>query len=848
MKTRGRKHQLEALKRMAQHKHFALLMDMGTGKAVPTDTKVMTPEGWRRIGELKVGDKLFAGNGSVTSVEGVFPQGELEVFELEMNDGTKVRCCDDHLWKVASNASRIAVRKGKRRDPYDILPLKAFRNHIKHKNGNNNFSIPLNGILQFESVQTTIPAYTMGVLLGDGCLRGRATAFTSADPEIVETVRRFLPSDLRITSRGINHDIVGGAVYKDEIERLGLRGTYSYTKFIPDLYKFSDSETRFQVLRGLMDTDGTVENGCAVYGSSSERMAKDVADIVRSLGGIARIKHRTSRGYTKGNKRFAARDGWSVRINLPDINPFFLARKARIYRPNKKYTPRHKFIKSVSRWGKAECVCIAVKDASKLFIIEGHNVTHNTWVFMAHAERLYSAGKIDGLLVLAPKGVHTNWIRREIPRHMSVKHVARAWRTGAGKRELAHIEEVLKPREDGETPPLRILAMNIDAIANAKGFDLAERFLNCTNGMIVLDESTRIKSEKSERAKAAMELRTLVEYRYIGTGLLTPQGPSDAFSQFEFLEPGSLGTTSFRAFNAEYSQLMDANHPMLKRMIQKNPRMAWAQIVEKDEITGRPIYRNLDKLQKLMDPISFRVLKSQCLDLPEKVFKQVYFDLMPAQFNAYKLMEKKYRFELENGELETFAKLNTVAKLQQITSGFVILKDGSLEYVAKNNPRLDALEEMLEDRAGEKVIIWAHFREEIRAIAELMRKMKRRAVEYHGGIKEGSKEGQRDWAVDEFQERGADTFIGQQGSGGIGLTLTAAKQVIYYSNNYNLEQRKQSEDRAHRDGLKHTVVYTDIVAENTVDETIAEALQEKSAVAAMILKDPSCLWRKPQAA
>jgi SNF2 family DNA or RNA helicase len=173
-----------------------------------------------------------------------------------------------------------------------------------------------------------------------------------------------------------------------------------------------------------------------------------------------------------------------------------------------------------------------------------------------------------------------------------------------------------------------------------------------------------------------------------------------------------------------------------------------------------------------------------------------------------------------------------------------LLKDGSTLYVEKDNPRLKALKELLENLEDRNLIIWAWFKEEIRAIKELCESIGRKPVMYHGGIKEGTKPGQRDWAIDEFMSGKADTFIGNQASGGIGLTLTAASETIYYSNNFNLEHRAQSEDRNHRKGQKNAVTYYDIIAEDTVDDTISLALQTKTDLVAQVLKDSSCLFRR----
>jgi SNF2 family DNA or RNA helicase len=267
-------------------------------------------------------------------------------------------------------------------------------------------------------------------------------------------------------------------------------------------------------------------------------------------------------------------------------------------------------------------------------------------------------------------------------------------------------------------------------------------------------------------------------------------------------------------------------------MAKNNPKVAYAQIVMKNA-DGTPRWRNLDKLQKLIEPHSFRVLKKDCLDLPEKIYENVYFDLDPKQQAAYDLMQEEYRIELTPNVELSVSELASLVKLQQITSGFVMLPGGGeLKYVSDKNPRLEALLEIVERTPG-KVIIWARFKEELRAIAEALRGIGRNVVEYHGGVNEAD----REIAVDSFQNGDVTDFVGQPQSGGIGLTLTAASLVIYYSNSFNRRHRWQSEDRAHRIGTKSNVVYIDLIANDTVDEKIASVLQQTAKMAATILGD-----------
>ena len=457
-----------------------------------------------------------------------------------------------------------------------------------------------------------------------------------------------------------------------------------------------------------------------------------------------------------------------------------------------------------------------------LFMEQG---TGKTWCLLADAERLYEAGEIEALFVVAPNGVHTNWIRREIPAHLSVPCLARAWKSGAGKRYAAHLCEVM----EGNKKILRIFTMNIDALITKKGFAFALEFISKYKVMMVVDESTRIKNPTAGRTKAIMRLQPHAVYRRIATGTPVTNAPVDVFGQMEFLESGLLGTTSYRAFFAEYAELMRLDHPMMQRMIERNPRVARAQIVARDE-EGRPKWRNLTKLQRLLEPHTYRVKKEECLDLPPKIYQTHYFELSPGQKKAYELMKKERRMELGE-EMVPVQALSAGIKLQQITSGFV-LHEGAAHYVADKNTRLKALLDLVEDIDGQ-FIVWARFREEIRAIIELFRKNKITAAAYYGDVKTAD----REKAIDDFQEGRIKAFIGQQQAAGIGLTLTAAQTAIYYSNDFNLEYRLQSEDRCHRKGTKGNVVYIDLVAEDSIDETIATALQRKSDMAAAIVGD-----------
>lgn len=478
-------------------------------------------------------------------------------------------------------------------------------------------------------------------------------------------------------------------------------------------------------------------------------------------------------------------------------------------------------------------------DGKRNFAMLCEQGTGKTWMLLADAERAFLEGKIDCLLVAAPRGVHTNWVRREIPTHLSCPVLAVAWNTNAGKKETKKMEEVLN-KEDRR---LRVFSINIDAVNFARGWDFAERFILSGRTMIVLDESSRIKSPDAARTKALLELRSYAVAARIASGTPITNAPVDIFAQFEFLRSGLLGTTSYRAFVAEYADLLDPAGYEMKKMVEANPRMKFAQIVAKNP-DGSRRWKNLDKLQGLIAPHAYRVLKRDCLDLPEKIYKTHYFDMSAKQRAAYDKMRDELRIQVRevdqllDGELAAdeeipVSALAAIVKLQQITSGFVKLPDGGeVHYVAEDNPRLDALVDLLEDVDG-KFIVWARFREEIEQIATRLRAAGIECVEYHGGVKTADREA----AVDAIQLGTARGFIGQAQSGGIGLTLTEAATTVYYSNDFNAETRWQSEDRNHRIGTKSHVVYIDLAATDSIDERIAESLRRKKNLAAGVLGD-----------
>jgi SNF2 family DNA or RNA helicase len=367
---------------------------------------------------------------------------------------------------------------------------------------------------------------------------------------------------------------------------------------------------------------------------------------------------------------------------------------------------------------------------------------------------------------------------------------------------------------------LRILIMNIEAFSTEKGVSFARTFLRVTNSFMAVDESTTIKTPNAKRTKNIIKVGREARFRRIATGSPVTKSPLDLYAQCEFLSADCLNMASYYAFQARYAVLVER-------------RMATHTF---KQIVG---YRRLDELQKRLDNFSFRVTKEECLDLPDKVYTRREVEMTAEQRKAYDQMKLMALSVIDQGIVSTNNALTQLMRLHQICCGHVKLDDGS-EVDFPNN-RIDELLAALEEVDG-KVIIWANYRKDIERIKNrLQHDYGMTAVASYYGDTEAE---ERQEIVTRFQDPGDSLrfFVGNPRTGGYGLTLTAAKTVIYYSNNFDLEVRLQSEDRAHRIGQTSKVTYIDLITPGTVDEHIVKALRNKINIASAVLGEELKEW------
>ena len=442
--------------------------------------------------------------------------------------------------------------------------------------------------------------------------------------------------------------------------------------------------------------------------------------------------------------------------------------------------------------------------------------TGKSKVLIDNISMLYDKGKIDGALIVAPKGVVKTWYEQEIPIHM-VDHIEKVpvlWQALIHKSQ----QEKLNSLFESEVK-LHILIMNVEAFSTKKGVEFARRFLNSHNVMMAVDESTTIKNPSAKRTKSILGLASMAKYRRILTGSPVTKSPLDLYTQCEFLDSWLLGHSSWYTFRTRYA-------------IMKNMHFNGKTF---QKVVG---YKNLAELSEKLKSFSHRVLKDDCLDLPKKTFMKRIIQLSSDQLKVYAQMKQLALAEMNGKMITTATALTQLMRLQQITCGHFKADDGTTQEIPNN--RTSELIDVLHEIEG-KVVIWAHWQRDVTLIIKALTKEfgEGCCVDYFGLTPQSERQDN----IKKFQENeNVRFFVGTPQTGGYGITLTAASNMIYYSNGYDLEKRKQSEARIDRIGQTKPMTYIDILAEKTVDERIVKALRKKINIATQIMGEELKDW------
>lgn len=359
----------------------------GTGKAQPLDSLVITPHGVKQMGDLIVGDKVCTPSGETSQIIGIYPQGIKPIYRVWFNDGHFVECCDEHLWKCIDRRRLSNLKKYK--TPYKIFPLSYIRSYLNKTDGKNRFYIETSAPIEFQnSGELPIDPYLMGVLLADGSITDNNFAIHSEDKEIINRCRTVLSNwkcELKY-KEGVTYAIVGNSrgphsssvVIRNKLREINVWNCICDTKFIPSVFLNTSLKNRWELLRGLMDSDGAVDKrtGMVEYTTTSSMLAADICWLVESLGGICRIKHKKTKCVYKEKVVFG--QAWRLNLsfnNTPDV--FFLSRKKKLAKPRTKYLTR-RCIRDIEYIGEKKAQCIMIDHPEHLYLTDHFIPTHNT--------------------------------------------------------------------------------------------------------------------------------------------------------------------------------------------------------------------------------------------------------------------------------------------------------------------------------------------------------------------------------------------------------------------------------------------------------------------------------------
>ena len=665
-------HQVLGFQFLHSMKTVALFGDCGTGKFHSVSTPVLTPEGWRQIGTLKVGDLVIARDGKPYPVTGVYPQGVKPLFRVTFNDGASVLAGAEHLWLVRSFNDDQRQRPWRTMTTAEIMAAGLFYGKAQQSR---RWRIPLVEPIRFAEQYLPLHPYILGVLLGDGSITTGTPGWTKNDPEIATTIESLLPSGCTVhklvaADRAQPWSIVSPLSQVNPITQalrnLGLLGCRSWEKSVPDCYLFASPQQRLQLLQGLLDTDGgTSGNASTVeYSSASKQLADAVVFLVQSLGGRAKRGYKPRPTYSYKDETRIGRPSHRVHLSLPpDVQPFRLERKL--------HPHSHRIVRtitSIEPEGSGETVCISVDSPDKTYVVNDFIVTHNTFIVVTWADSMLKAGHDMAFIVICPinlinhvwgddskkfsdltftslrepsqpRTLGEDWddkLDGELPfKERAALRASRKesdeWRSRARRRARTRHNKMLDARFGNDTDlyvlnpeNLRIDNKEKRVLALIKRL-LAEGKEIC----LVVDESSMLKSRISRTYKALKRARANCSNCIIMTGTPSPNGILDLWAQFDLLDRGMTLGPNFVDFRH------DTCHEIELRGVTWKDKQNKSHTATKWQPKSDAAFR----VHKTIEPRMIRFRTDDCLDLPPYRFIIRNVEMSDLQTEVYDDME-----------------------------------------------------------------------------------------------------------------------------------------------------------------------------------------------------------------
>jgi len=488
-----------------------VLAPYGTGKAQPMSAKILTPNGWKLMGDIIIGDYIMGSDGNKQKVLGVYPQGVRPIYDVYFSDGTKTQCDEEHLWAVNKFYRRNRKIKGmwSPNHNFEVLPLSKIKDNLEIKTKKQNFKnylIPQIKPINFDFQNIPIDPYVLGVMLGDGCLN-ESMCFDTKDNDIINNVSKFYgENNISVKEYFRNNDNGDNTLVKTKsikrvrllkarpiFESLNLFKTNSHNKFIPENYLYNSVWVREKLLQGLIDTDGWIDKNSIGYSTVSEQLMCDVRNLVLSLGGTCLVKEKNVKYLYKGHT--SIKKSYTLTISFPNngIIPSLCGRKISKFKYRNKYG-KNKFITDVKYSHEEEAQCIYVENEDHLYVTDDYILTHNTTILTKISNTAYNLGYNVLQIVF-----------EDMPDVIKRKHLA-CW-TGIDLNELSdkkeevlqkHKEVTLNKKNDLKIKKFSSEGVTVQAIKSFIRHEISKGF---KPDLIVLDyidcvQSTKVYSDE----------------------------------------------------------------------------------------------------------------------------------------------------------------------------------------------------------------------------------------------------------------------------------------------------------------------------------------------------------------
>lgn len=794
-------YQLEGVRYALDHKRCIFGDQPGLGKEQPYSAGVATPDGWRCMGELNVGDPLFGRNGKVYHVDAIYEKGVKDVYLITFNDGVMTRCGLEHLWSVRDVNQRRRKQEWKVLSTGELLnrgltwKLSPSRKASRRKPALR-WEVPMCDPVEYPASNLYLHPYIIGALIGDGSLCNGRVGLSNPDfdSDIHLRVATLLPPGLKLSedryascpryyivnsdSRHVNRAL-------ECIRALNL-DVHSEVKRIPDCYLFGDIEQRIELLRGLMDTDGSISRNRMTYHSVNRALCEDVVELVQSLGGQAHIRYYDRRDEGKPVE-------YQVNI-VTKFNPFFTERKASRYQIHRNnYCSR--YIKTIERIGRERSRCIHVTAPDHLYLTDSYIVTHNTLQAICSVVKAHKEAKTYGesypALVICPAALKVNW-QREFKKFAGINAVILDDKNRDSWERFYELKRV-----DGE-PYTPVFITNYESLKKffVSGVkDHARKTLRSVIfderigifNTVIIDESHKCKSSKTQQSKYVEGICKGKRWIFALTGTPVVNNNTDLIQQLRILD-----------------RLDDFG--------------GWRHFVER-YCDGPKQSSNLRELNyRLWMSCFFRREKQKVLtQLPDKMRQYITCDIT----------NRKEYDDAENDVIKYLRQYQNASddRVARAMRGQVMVKMNILKQIAAKG-KIKAVSEFIHDivDGGEKLIMFAYLKDVVAALKQEFPE----AVTVTGSDDIRAKQN----AVDRFQnDPECKLIILNYKSGGTGLTLTASSRVGFIEFPWTYSDCEQAEDRAHRNGQKNAVNCYYFLGDKTIDRYMYNVIQTKKGIA-----------------